>query len=45
MFIAHGLNRLFKLRRSGMYVSPLTGLGFEFNSVTINMPPLAGLNA
>ncbi len=25
-----------------MYVSPLTGLGVNLNSVTINMPPLRG---
>ena len=42
MFIDTGDNNLYKLRRSGMFMSPLTGLWVEENVGTINIKPLRG---
>ena len=40
MFIAQSIYQCFKLRRSGMCMSPLTGLGVDWYAGAINMKSL-----
>ena len=43
MFIDNGNNNFDKLRRGGIDMSPLTGLGVNQGTASINITPLRGL--